>query len=236
MFQDEQTELKKANDSYDSIPQKENISNENTIKDIKLTSNDNIEDNTYFQKILNNPIINKIIEYENILSTKVYDYLKTFHIDSSYRNFVILLIIGLIFIFISVIELPTFILTPTQFLIFFNIGNILIFFALLFYYGSQQFLVFLVERTRKRIILCYIIALIIGMIIAWRKHYFLSLVMACYQIFISVLFVISMIPGEINGIGFIKKYVEEPIKTLFYYVKNYFFPKNNNNNNNELTQ
>ena len=45
-----------------------------------------------------------------------------------------------------------------------------------------------------------------------------------------------MIPGEINGIGFIKKYVEEPIKTLFYYVKNYFFPKNNNNNNNELTQ
>ena len=74
------------------------------------------------------------------------------------------------------------------------------------------------------------------MIIAWRKHYFLSLVMACYQIFISVLFVISMIPGEINGIGFIKKYVEEPIKTLFYYVKNYFFPKNNNNNNNELTQ
>ena len=60
MFQDEQTELKKENDSYDSIPQKENISNENTIKDIKLTSNDNIEDNTYFQKILNNPIINKI--------------------------------------------------------------------------------------------------------------------------------------------------------------------------------
>ena len=214
MFKDEETELKKGNDSYDSIPQKENISNENITKDIKLTSNDNIEDNNCLQKILNNSIIN----------------------NSSYRNFVVLLIIGLIFIFISVIELPTFILTPTQFLIFFNIGNVLIFFALFFYYGSQQFLVFLVERTIKRIIFCYIFTLIIGMIIARRKHYFLSLLMACIQIIISALFVISMIPGEKNGIDFIKNYIEQPIISFLYFVKNYFFPKNNNNNKNELTQ
>ena len=236
MFKDEETELKKGNDSYDSIPQNENISNENITKDIKLTSNDNIEDNNCLQKILNNSIINKILEYENILSTKVYEYLKTFHIVSSYRNFVVLLIIGLIFIFISVIELPTFILTPTQFLIFFNIGNVLIFFALFFYYGSQQFLVFLVERTIKRIIFCYIFTLIIGMIIARRKHYFLSLLMAYIQIIISALFVISMIPGEKNGIDFIKNYIEQPIISFLYFVKNYFFPKNNNNNKNELTQ
>ena len=229
MFQDEKTELKKENETYDSIIQKEIISNENTNKDIKLTSDENIEENNCFEKILNNSITNKIIEYENLLSKKVYDYLQTYHIESSYRNFVIFLIIGLIFIFKSVIDLPTFNLTPIQFLIFFNIGNIFIFFALFFYYGSQQYLIFLIEKTRKRILFFYIITLIIGIIIAWRDHYFLSLVMACYQIFISVLFVISMIPGEINGIGFIKKYVEEPIKTLFYYVIN----KKNKNNKNE---
>ena len=44
MFQDEKTELKKENETYDSIIQKEIISNENTNKDIKLTSDENIED------------------------------------------------------------------------------------------------------------------------------------------------------------------------------------------------
>ena len=74
------------------------------------------------------------------------------------------------------------------------------------------------------------------MIIARRKHYFLSLLMACIQIIISALFVISMIPGEKNGIDFIKNYIEQPIISFLYFVKNYFFPKNNNNNKNELTQ
>ena len=236
MFQDEKTELKKENETYDSIIQKEIISNENTNKDIKLTSDENIEENNCFEKILNNSITNKIIEYENLLSKKVYDYLQTYHIESSYRNFVIFLIIGLIFIFKSVIDLPTFNLTPIQFLIFFNIGNIFIFFALFFYYGSQQYLIFLIEKTRKRILFFYIITLIIGIIIAWRDHYFLSLVMAYNQIFIFSLFVISIIPGENNGIEFIKNNIENPIKNFFDSIKNYFFIKKNNNNKNELTQ
>lgn len=236
MFQDEKTELKKENETYDSITQKEIISNENTNKDIKLTSDENIEENNCFEKILNNSITNKIIEYENLLSKKVYDYLQTYHIESSYRNFVIFLIIGLIFIFKSVIDLPTFNLTPIQFLIFFNIGNIFIFFALFFYYGSQQYLIFLIEKTRKRILFFYIITLIIGIIIAWRDHYFLSLVMAYNQIFIFSLFVISIIPGENNGIDFIKNNIENPIKNFFDSIKNYFFIKKNNNNKNELTQ
>ena len=234
MFQDEKTELKKENETYDSIIQKEIISNENTNKDIKLTSDENIEENNCFEKILNNSITNKIIEYENLLSKKVYDYLQTYHIESSYRNFVIFLIIGLIFIFKSVIDLPTFNLTPIQFLIFFNIGNIFIFFALFFYYGSQQYLIFLIEKTRKRILFFYIITLIIGIIIAWRDHYFLSLVMA-YNLIFS-LFVISIIPGENNGIDFIKNNIENPIKNFFDSIKNYFFIKKNNNNKNELTQ
>ena len=236
MFQDEKTELKKENETYDSIIQKEIISNENTNKDIKLTSDENIEENNCFEKILNNSITNKIIEYENLLSKKVYDYLQTYHIESSYRNFVIFLIIGLIFIFKSVIDLPTFNLTPIQFLIFFNIGNIFIFFALFFYYGSQQYLIFLIEKTRKRILFFYIITLIIGIIIAWRDHYFLSLVMAYNQIFIFSLFVISIIPRENNGIDFIKNNIENPIKNFFDSIKNYFFIKKNNNNKNELTQ
>lgn len=236
MFQDEKTELKKENETYDSIIQKEIISNENTNKNIKLTSDENIEENNCFEKILNNSITNKIIEYENLLSKKVYDYLQTYHIESSYRNFVIFLIIGLIFIFKSVIDLPTFNLTPIQFLIFFNIGNIFIFFALFFYYGSQQYLIFLIEKTRKRILFFYIITLIIGIIIAWRDHYFLSLVMAYNQIFIFSLFVISIIPGENNGIDFIKNNIENPIKNFFDSIKNYFFIKKNNNNKNELTQ
>ena len=236
MFQDEKTELKKENRTYDSITQKEIISNENTNKDIKLTSDENIEENNCFEKILNNSITNKIIEYENLLSKKVYDYLQTYHIESSYRNFVIFLIIGLIFIFKSVIDLPTFNLTPIQFLIFFNIGNIFIFFALFFYYGSQQYLIFLIEKTRKRILFFYIITLIIGIIIAWRDHYFLSLVMAYNQIFIFSLFVISIIPGENKGIDFIKNNIENPIKNFFDSIKNYFFIKKNNNNKNELTQ
>ena len=236
MFQDEKTELKKENETYDSITQKEIISNENTNKDIKLIFDENIEENNCFEKILNNSITNKIIEYENLLSKKVYDYLQTYHIESSYRNFVIFLIIGLIFIFKSVIDLPTFNLTPIQFLIFFNIGTILFFFALFFYYGSQQYLIFLIEKTRKRILFFYIITLIIGIIIAWRDHYFLSLVMAYNQIFIFSLFVISIIPGENNGIDFIKNNIENPIKNFFDSIKNYFFIKKNNNNKNELTQ
>lgn len=60
--------------------------------------------------------------------------------------------------------------------------------------------------------------------------------MAYNQIFIFSLFVISIIPGENNGIDFIKNNIENPIKNFFDSIKNYFFIKKNNNNKNELTQ
>ena len=70
-------------------------------------------------KVLNNVFIIKILEYKNKFSNYLYEYLKNIHIASSQRNYFIFLTIGLIFIFISVLELPTFILTPAQFLFFF---------------------------------------------------------------------------------------------------------------------
>lgn len=238
MFQnEEESKLNNRNENYDSITQKDNLSIEknNNSSDIKLSNtNETNEEETFMNKMLNNVFIIKILEYKNKFSNYLYEYLKNIHIASSQRNYFIFLTIGLIFIFISVLELPTFILTPAQFLFFFSLGNISIFISLFFYYGSQQFFTFLFEETRKILMLCYIFSVFFGMIIAWRKHYLISLMLAIVQIIFTTLFVVTMIPGCQIGIDISNNLIVIPIIRLKEFLKSFFIKNDNQNESSNL--
>ena len=138
MSNDEDTQLKKDQQSYDSITSKDNISNtndNNISQNIKLSSEE--ENNT--NSILKDVIYNRFIQFKDWISKKILQLSQKITIESSYKTFLIFLIAGIILIIMSLFNLPFILLKPVQFLFLFNLGNILIFISLLFYYGSTQY-------------------------------------------------------------------------------------------------
>ena len=114
MSNDENTELKKDQQSYDSITQKDNISNtnDNTIsQNIKLSSEE--ESNT--NSILKDVIYNRFIQFKDWISKKFLQLSEKIKIESSYKSFLIFLIVGIIFLIMSLFNLPFILLKPVQF-------------------------------------------------------------------------------------------------------------------------
>jgi hypothetical protein len=172
MSNDENSQLKKNDESYDSITQKDNIMNtndNNLSQNIQLSSEK--ENNT--NSILKDVIYNRIIQFKDWISKKLFLLSEKIKIESSYKIFLIFLIIGIIMLVMSLFNLPFLLLKPVQFLFLFNLGNILIFISLIFYYGSTQFFQSLIEK--KNIMILYILSLIFGTIFSIKQKYFFSL-------------------------------------------------------------
>ena len=219
MSNDEDTQLKKDQQSYDSITSKDNISNtndNNISQNIKLSSEE--ENNT--NSILKDVIYNRFIQFKDWISKKILQLSQKITIESSYKTFLIFLIAGIILIIMSLFNLPFILLKPVQFLFLFNLGNILIFISLIFYYGSTQFFQSLIEK--KNIMILYILSLIFGTIFSLKQKYFFSLFFSIGQIIIATMFFLTFIPGGQNGIDFIKSSIVIPFNQLIIYFKNIF--------------
>ena len=219
MSNDENSQLKKNDESYDSITQKDNIMNtndNNLSQNIQLSSEK--ENNT--NSILKDVIYNRIIQFKDWISKKLFLLSEKIKIESSYKIFLIFLIIGIIMLVMSLFNLPFLLLKPVQFLFLFNLGNILIFISLIFYYGSTQFFQSLIEK--KYIMILYILSLIFGTIFSIKQKYFFSLFFSIGQIIIATMFFLTFIPGGQNGIDFIKSLIGIPFNQLIIYFKNIF--------------
>ena len=95
MSNDENSQLKKNDESYDSITQKDNIMNtndNNLSQNIQLSSEK--ENNT--NSILKDVIYNRIIQFKDWISKKFLQLSEKIKIESSYKIFLIFLIIGII--------------------------------------------------------------------------------------------------------------------------------------------
>ena len=219
MSNDEDTQLKKDQQSYDSITSKDNISNtndNNISQNIKLSSEE--ENNT--NSILKDVIYNRFIQFKDWISKKILQLSQKITIESSYKTFLIFLIAGIILIIMSLFNLPFILLKPVQFLFLFNLGNILIFISLLFYYGSTQFFQSLIEK--RTIMILYVLSLIFGTIFSIKQKYFFSLFFSIGQMIIATMFFLTFIPGGQNGIDFIKSLIGIPFHQIIIYIKNIF--------------
>ena len=219
MSNDEDTQLKKDQQSYDSITSKDNISNtndNNISQNIKLSSEE--ENNT--NSILKDVIYNRFIQFKDWISKKILQLSQKITIESSYKTFLIFLIAGIILIIMSLFYLPFILLKPVQFLFLFNLGNILIFISLLFYYGSTQYFQTLIEK--RTIMILYVLSLIFGTIFSIKQKYFFSLFFSIGQMIIATMFFLTFIPGGQNGIDFIKSLIGIPFHQIIIYIKNIF--------------
>jgi hypothetical protein len=219
MSNDEDTQLKKDQQSYDSITSKDNISNtndNNISQNIKLSSEE--ENNT--NSILKDVIYNRFIQFKDWISKKILQLSQKITIESSYKTFLIFLIAGIILIIMSLFNLPFILLKPVQFLFLFNLGNILIFISLLFYYGSTQYFQTLIEK--RTIMILYVLSLIFGTIFSIKQKYFFSLFFSIGQMIIATMFFLTFIPGGQNGIDFIKSLIGIPFHQIIIYIKNIF--------------
>ena len=120
----------------------------------------------------------------------------------------------------SLFNLPFILLKPVQFLFLFNLGNILIFISLLFYYGSTQYFQTLIEK--RTIMILYVLSLIFGTIFSIKQKYFFSLFFSIGQMIIATMFFLTFIPGGQNGIDFIKSLIGIPFHQIIIYIKNIF--------------
>lgn len=153
-----------------------------------------------------------IQSYLSVLGNKI-------KINSSYKYFTIFLILGLLFMFFSIFNLPFILFNPNRLLCNLSIGNILIITSFLFYYGSTDFFGFLTDQNRGGIMVTHLFGVFGGFILSFMKFYFIAVVVDVGLIITTVMFILTLLPGGQSGIALIKTLLMSPIVNLFNKLK-----------------
>lgn len=215
------------NDTEDisTTPQKGSDSIRNgeiNIPQIDTTNINETNSNTILGKIKKLPHF--IGAYFQSLLGKLSDKIQ---VQSSYKYFLIFIVIGLIFMIFAVLSLPFILFNPSRLLSHLSIANIMIMISFLFYYGSRDFFGFLVDPNRTCVMVNYLISVFLGLFVSFTKGYFLSLLIDIVLIITTIMFILTLLPGGQNGIALIKAMLSGPILNLF----NSFVKKGNKQGN-----
>jgi hypothetical protein len=144
------------------------------------------------------------------------NFQETVEVQISYKSFFITLLIGLVFIFLSLLFLPLIVLTPQKFLVLFSIGSFIIISSFIFIHGTAEYIKMLFNRERCIFSVVYILSIIAGLYSAYfMNNYMLSLLSAGSQFITLIIFVLSFIPGGRAGISFILSMLMSPLKSLW---------------------
>lgn len=143
-------------------------------------------------------------------------------IEKSSMMFFGVLTIGVVFIMISLLMLPMFMLTPTKFAFTFGTGSSIIVLSFVFLYGLKEYCQMLCEQNRKWLTFSFFLSILLGLIFAWRRYFFLSLIISIYQMIAVILFTLSFVPGGQNGIVLIKDVVKSFIANAWDSIKSNF--------------
>ena len=143
----------------------------------------------------------QIQTYSDKFKTFITPYIAKINLQPNYKIFLILLGIGSIFMVLSIMTLPFFVLFPTRFVMSFSLGNIFILTSFTFYFGGKEYVTMLISDQRKWITIGFIISLFVGLLFAWRKYFFMSLLFALLQLVAVCMFCLTFIPGGWNGIN-----------------------------------
>jgi hypothetical protein len=144
------------------------------------------------------------------------NFQETVEVQTSYKSFFITLLIGLAFIFLSLLFLPLIVLTPQKFLVLFSIGSFIIISSFIFIHGTSEYFKMLFNKERCIFTVVYILSIIAGLYSAYfMNNYLLSLLSAGCQFITLIIFVLSFIPGGRAGISFILSMLMSPLKGLW---------------------
>ena len=174
------------------IPHFDESNEINTSSNIHLNNNNNNENN-FFSQFRN-------INFNN---TNQINLPRVFNVEKNYKRFTLCLIIGLIFLFFSIISLPISLFNPSRFISSFSLGSLIIIFSFIFYYGSQEYSSIIFSRERRKYTISYLCSLLIGFYFMMNPTYYLiSFGCNLIQFIILIMFVLTFIPGGERGIEF----------------------------------
>ena len=177
------------------IPQFDESNEINTSSNIHLSNNNNInnENNNFFSQFTN-------INFNNTNQINLPRFL---NVEKNYKRFTLCLIIGLIFLFFSIISLPISLFNPSRFISTFSLGSLIIIFSFIFHYGSQEYFSIIFSRERRKYTISYLCSLLIGFYFMMNPTYYLiSFGCNLIQFIILIMFVLTFIPGGERGIEF----------------------------------
>jgi hypothetical protein len=174
------------------IPHFDESNEINTSSNIHLNNNNNNENN-FFSQI-------RSIKFNN---TNQINLRRVFNVEKNYKRFTLCLIIGLIFLFFSIISLPISLFNPSRFISTFSLGSLIIIFSFIFHYGSQEYFSIIFSRERRKFTISYLCSLFIGFYFMMNPTYYLiSFGCNLIQFIILIMFVLTFIPGGERGIEF----------------------------------
>ena len=174
------------------IPHFDESNEINTSSNIHLNNNNNNENN-FFSQFRN-------INFNNTNQINLPRFL---NVEKNYKRFTLCLMIGLIFLFFSIISLPISLFNPSRFISTFSLGSLIIIFSFIFHYGSQEYFSIIFSRERRKFTISYLCSLFIGFYFMMNPTYYLiSFGCNVIQFIILIMFVLTFIPGGERGIEF----------------------------------
>ena len=178
-----------------------------------------------------NSIINslklQIQTYSNKFKTFITPYIDKITLQPNYKIFLLLLGVGCIFMVLSILTLPFFVLFPTRFVMSFSLGNIFILTSFTFYFGGKEYVTMLISDKRKWITVGFLISLFVGLLFAWRQYFFMSLLFALLQLVTVCMFCLTFIPGGWNGINCMVQFIKGWVVNIGMVLKNKVLKKQN---------
>ncbi len=121
--------------------------------------------------------------------------IKKIKIEKNIKVFFILFIIGFAILFFSIFYIPLIFINPSKFSMCISIGGLLILFSFLFYYGTNKFFVKIFSGSRFWISILYVLSIIIGTFVSYKKYYLFSLACCGMEVLTLLFFLGNFIPG-----------------------------------------
>ena len=137
--------------------------------------------------------------------------------EISYMKFGIMFMSGLAVIGISMIYLPIILIKPKKFAQLFALGTFVSISSFIYYYGTFKFFELLFKRDRICFTLLYIIGFLGTFIfpIFLGNNYFIILACSSLEVFSTLVFILTFLPGGYSSIQMIINFMLLPIKRLF---------------------
>jgi hypothetical protein len=121
--------------------------------------------------------------------------IKKVQVQRNIRIFALLFFIGLGLLLFSIAYIPLIFVSPSKFSTCISIGGILILISFLFYYGTKEYFSKIFSRSRFWVSIIFILSIIIGCIVSYKKYYLVSIICCGLEIFTLLFFLGSFIPG-----------------------------------------
>ena len=128
--------------------------------------------------------------------------ISSIEVERDLKMFFILLCVGCALILFSTFFLLTILLKPKPFVSLFSLGSFVLIVSFIFLHGTQRYFEILFDRSRLVYTITYFITLILGFVFsAVKSLYFASLFISAVQVFVTIIFILSFIPGGKAGIS-----------------------------------